>query len=247
MSRKVLSMQDLMELNDALRGSDAQCILRRALDEFGDGLVLASSFGAEDMALIDMLCRITDSPHIFFLDTGRLHQETYDLMALARTRYGIGFDVYFPQTEAVERLLRTEGPNSFYDSIENRKECCRIRKVEPLARALSTADAWITGLRREQSVTRSDLAVVEVDTHHGGIAKINPLIDWSEQDVWDYIKANDVPYNALHDRGFPSIGCAPCTRAIQPGEDLRAGRWWWESPEHKECGLHSRNGKVAGR
>ncbi len=240
-------MQDLMELNDALRGSDAKGVLRRALDEFGDGLVLASSFGAEDMVLIDMLCRVTDSPRIFFLDTGRLHQETYDLIALARTRYGIGFDVYCPQTEAVERLLRTEGPNSFYDSIEDRKECCRIRKVEPLARALSTARAWITGLRRDQSVTRSDMAVIEVDETHGGIVKINPLSDWSEQDVWDYIRANDVPYNALHDKGFPSIGCAPCTRAIQPGEDLRAGRWWWESPEHKECGLHSRDGKVARR
>jgi len=240
-------MQNLMELNDVLSGTDAQSILRWSVDRFRDGLVLASSFGAEDMALIDMLCRITGSPRVFLLDTGRLHQETYDLIALARTRYRLDFEVYYPQTEGVERLLRTEGPNSFYESVEHRKECCRIRKVEPLARALSTADAWITGIRRDQSVTRSDVAVVEVDETHGGIAKINPLINWSEQDVWDYIRANDVPYNALHDRGFPSIGCMPCTRAIQPGEDLRAGRWWWESPEHKECGLHIKDGKVVRR
>lgn len=243
----LLTTLEINELNETLSGLDAQDILRWAVDWFRDGLVLASSFGAEDMALIDMLCGITRSPRVFLLDTGRLRQETYDLIALARRKYGIDFEVYFPQTEGVERLLRTAGPNSFYDSVENRRECCRIRKVEPLARALSTADAWITGLRRDQSVTRSGLAVVELDETHGGIAKINPLIDWSEQEVWDHIRANDVPYNALHDRGFPSIGCAPCTRAIEPGEDLRAGRWWWESPEHKECGLHIRDGKVVRR
>jgi phosphoadenosine phosphosulfate reductase len=138
----------------------------------------------------------------------------------------------------VERLLSIKGPNSFYQSVENRKECCYIRKVEPLNRALSTVDAWITGLRRSQSVTRSSIATAEIYDSHNGILKINPLVDWSEEDVWRYIHENKVPYHQLHDKGFPSIGCAPCTRAIQPGEDIRAGRWWWEDPEHKECGLH---------
>ena len=225
-----------------LTAAEPEQVLRSAIETYGDRVSLACSFGAEDMVLMDMLCRITDSPRIFFLDTGRLHQETYDLMAVAMQRYGISFEAYFPETDALEALIRAKGPNSFYDSVEDRKECCRIRKVEPLARALTGLDAWITGLRRSQSVTRLDMQTVETDEAHGGILKINPLADWSEEDVWDYIRTNAVPYNALHDKGFPSIGCAPCTRAIEVGEDLRAGRWWWELPEHKECGLHRRAG-----
>ena len=230
-------------------------IVHWAIETYGQRVSLACSVGAEDMVLVDMLCRITDatlrssaslrstsSPRIFFLDTGRLHQETYDLMAVAMQRYGISFETYFPQTDALEALVSAKGPNSFYDSVENRRECCRIRKVEPLTRALTGLNAWITGLRRGQSVTRTDLQAVEIDEAHGGMLKINPLADWSEDDVWDYIRKNAVPYNALHDKGFPSIGCAPCTRAVAFGEDLRAGRWWWESPEHKECGLHRRAG-----
>ena len=244
---KFYSSEDVVDLNRRFADSTAQEIVQWAVDSFGTNVTLASSFGAEDVVLVDILAKLAQKPRIFILDTGRLHQETYDVIEKVRAKYGIEFEFYFPKTGDAEELLRAKGPNSFYDSVENRKECCYIRKVEPLNRALSTADAWITGLRRGQSVTRTGLDVVEIDAGHGGILKINPLINWSEQDVWDYIKANDVPYNALHDKGFPSIGCAPCTRAISPGEDLRAGRWWWESPEHKECGLHIKDGKVVRR
>ncbi|MDO8682203.1 MAG: phosphoadenylyl-sulfate reductase [Armatimonadota bacterium] len=231
-------MTDIFRINEELSNATAQEVVVWAVKEFGSKIALASSFGAEDVALIDMLCEATDSPRVFFLDTGRLHQETYDVVERIRDRYGLSFEVYFPQTNAVENLMQEKGPNSFYNSIENRRECCHIRKVEPLDRALSGLDAWITGLRREQSTTRGELAKVELDESHGGILKINPLMDWTEEDVWAYIRSRRIPYNKLHDQGFPSIGCAPCTRAVKPGEDLRAGRWWWESPEHKECGLH---------
>lgn len=231
------------DAREALVNASAEEVVAWAVETFGDKVALASSFGAEDVVLIDMLSRATDSTHVFFLDTGRLHQQTYDVVEEVRSRYGIRIEVYFPQTEAVETLVRERGPNSFYNSVEDRKGCCRIRKVEPLSRALSGLDAWITGLRRNQSVTRGELAKIEDDPAHG-IVKINPLADWSEEDVWNRIRERDIPYNKLHDGGFPSIGCAPCTRAIAPGEDLRAGRWWWESPEQKECGLHIKNGEV---
>lgn len=224
-----------------------QEVLEWAVNQFGDRLTLASSFGAEDVVLIDILSKITASPRIFFLDTGRLHQETYDVLERVRSHYGIKVEIFFPETKAVEKLVREKGPNSFYNSVEDRKECCRVRKVEPLSRALVGVDAWITGLRRSQSATRLDLCKIELDKAHGGILKINPLVDWSEEDVWRYIREHDVPYNLLHDRGFPSIGCAPCTRAVMPGEDIRAGRWWWELPEHKECGLHIKDGEVTQR
>jgi phosphoadenosine phosphosulfate reductase len=155
-----------------------------------------------------------------------------------KEKYNIKIEVFFPNRESVEKMVFEHGFNLFYKSVELRKLCCKVRKVEPLNIALRTVDAWICGLRREQSVTRVDVKKVEVDTVHNNILKINPLIDWTEKDVWDYIRRNDVPYNALHDKNYPSIGCAPCTRAIKPGEDIRAGRWWWESPDKKECGLH---------
>lgn len=246
-NRKASSALDASELNQSFVNSKAWDIIRWALETFTERVSLASSFGAEDMVLVDILAGLSKSPRIFVLDTGRLHQETYDVISRARSKYGIEFEFYFPQAEAVEQLLRAKGPNSFYDSVENRKKCCFVRKVEPLGRALSTVDAWITGLRRGQSITRTELDIFEIDESHGGILKINPLLGWSEEDVWNYIRSNDVPYNALHERGFPSIGCEPCTRAIQTGEDLRAGRWWWESPEHKECGLHIKDGKVVRR
>jgi len=217
-----------------------QDLLRWALDIYGDDVALACSFGAEDVVLVDMLAKIDRHARMFVLDTGRLHEETYQVMEDCRQRYGMDFEVYYPETADVQNLLRTKGPQSFYSSIENRKECCFIRKVEPLRRALSDKRAWVTGLRRGQAVTRSVLQKVEIDETHHGIFKLNPLADWSEERVWEYIRVNDVPYNALHDKGFPSIGCAPCTRAIKVGEDVRAGRWWWESPEQKECGLHVR-------
>lgn len=229
---------DIQQLNAQYEALPPQALLQWAVEQFGNRVALACSFGAEDVALVDMLVEITPQPRIFVLDTGRLHQETYDVMERCRQRYRIEFEVYFPQTELVEQLLRTKGANSFYLSVENRKECCHIRKVEPLGRALQGLQAWITGLRRQQAVTRASVPKIEVDDAHGGILKLNPLANWSEQQVWDYIRAHNVPYNVLHDRGFPSIGCVPCTRAIQPGEDIRAGRWWWETPEQKECGLH---------
>jgi len=209
-----------------------------AAREFGAGLTFACSFSAEDIVALDLLLRADPAASVFLLDTGRLPQETYDAIDCCREHYGRGFTVFAPQTAALQELLTAEGANSFYRSREARQACCRVRKVEPLARALAGKAAWLTGLRREQSVTRAELPMVEIDDAHGGMLKINPLADWREQQVWDYLREHKLPYNALHDRGFPSIGCAPCTRAVAPGEDPRAGRWWWEAPEHKECGLH---------
>lgn len=230
--------RQVQQLNAHYESLPPQALLQWAVEQFGERVALACSFGAEDVALVDMLAQITPRPRFFVLDTGRLHQETYNVMERCRQRYHIEFEVYFPQTALVERLLRTKGANSFYQSIEDRKECCYIRKVEPLERALAGLQAWITGLRRQQAVTRADISKIEIDQAHGGLLKLNPLADWSEQQVWEYIRTHNVPYHPLHDQGFPSIGCVPCTRAIRLGEDLRAGRWWWEKPEHKECGLH---------
>lgn len=219
-------------------------VLQWALKAFHPKIALASSFGAEDVVLIDMIVAINPKARIFTLDTGRLNQETYDVMDKIRDKYGVSLEVMFPKADAVEQMVRERGMNLFYQSIENRKLCCGIRKVEPLNRALATVDAWITGLRRDQVVTRASVRKVDIDADHGGIAKINPLADWTWDEVMNYVHAHGVPYNVLHDKGYPSIGCAPCTRAIKPGEDFRAGRWWWERPEQKECGLHV-SGKVA--
>ncbi|HID94904.1 MAG TPA: phosphoadenylyl-sulfate reductase [Candidatus Latescibacteria bacterium] len=218
----------------------AQEMLDWVLSTYGDRIALASSFGAEDVVLIDMMVKINPRPRIFTLDTGRLPYETYDVMERIREKYKIEMEVFFPDAKSVEEMLREHGPNLFYKSTELRKLCCEVRKIRPLERALADLEAWLCGLRREQSVTRTEIKKVEVDVAHNSIIKINPLADWTEKQVWDYIKANDVPYNALHDQNYPSIGCAPCTRAVKPGEDIRAGRWWWETPEKKECGLHHR-------
>jgi phosphoadenosine phosphosulfate reductase len=199
----------------------------------------ANSFGAEDMVLTDLIVKHAPGIEIFSLDTGRLPQETYDLMHRVVDHYGIRLQVYFPDFAAVERYLNEHGPNGFYRSPQLRKECCHIRKVEPLQRALRGKGAWVTGLRRDQAPTRRGLAAAEWDGDNG-LHKFNPLIDWSLADVWSYIRQFGVPYNLLHDRNYPSIGCAPCTRAVAAGEDIRAGRWWWEAPESKECGLHKR-------
>jgi phosphoadenosine phosphosulfate reductase len=225
--------------NQNLEELDARGILKWAFERYHPRLALACSFQAEESVLIDMMYRLRGSDfRIFSLDTGRLNQETYDCMDAMRERYGIQVEVFFPDAGRVEKMVRENGLNLFYRSVEARKLCCDIRKVAPLNRALKSLDAWMTGLRREQAPTRTDLLKVEVDHGHGGIAKINPLIDWSHKQIWDYIRENNVPYNKLHDQGYPSIGCAPCTRAVKPGEDIRAGRWWWENPETKECGLH---------
>jgi phosphoadenosine phosphosulfate reductase len=227
------------ETTAAVEEFKSEEVLQWALDRFSPKIALACSFQAEASVLIDMMYRIRGSDfRVFTLDTGRLNQETYDCMDAVRERYGVAIEVYFPDAIKIQEMVRTHGLNLFYNSIEMRKLCCGIRKVEPLNRALSGLSAWITGLRREQGVTRSEIWKVELDKEHGRILKFNPLADWTHDQVWAYIRKNRVPYNLLHDRGYPSIGCAPCTRAIKPGEDLRAGRWWWENPDTKECGLH---------
>ncbi len=229
---------DWNELSQEFEGQTAQDLLGWALKEFSSDMALASSFGAEDVVLIDILCRLDPKFRVFSLDTGRLHEETYEVMEEIVEKYGITIESYFPDAAKVEKLERERGFYSFRRSVEERKECCGIRKVEPLNRALSSLKAWITGLRRDQGMTRTEIDKIEIDKAHGFIVKLNPLADWSEKQVWDYIHDNKVPYNKLHDRGFPSIGCSPCTRAIKLGEDIRAGRWWWETPDFKECGLH---------
>jgi phosphoadenosine phosphosulfate reductase len=236
-------------LSDALRAAvdtraaAARELLQAAVAEFGSQgeLTFANSLGAEDMVLTDLILRAGLPIEIFSLDTGRLPTETYDLMGEVERHYDTRLKVFFPQADAVESYVRTEGINAFYDSVELRKACCHMRKVEPLGRALAGKKAWITGLRAAQSTTRTDVPVRAFDAANG-LIKLNPLLDWSEAEVWAYIRINEVPYNALHDQFYPSIGCAPCTRAVALGEDVRAGRWWWEDPELKECGLHVKKG-----
>ncbi len=214
----------------------AAALLARIAAEFSPA-TLANSLGAEDMVLTDLVAKHARGIEIFMLDTGRLHAETYAVLEKTTDHYDLRIRVLSPDGQALERFVTENGINAFYKSVDLRKACCGLRKVEPLGRALAGKKAWITGLRRAQAVTRADLPVEEFDAAHG-IGKFNPLADWSEKEVWAYLKRFEVPYNALHDRGFPSIGCAPCTRALSPGEDVRAGRWWWEDPELKECGLH---------
>ncbi|MBC3831309.1 phosphoadenylyl-sulfate reductase [Undibacterium amnicola] len=226
----------------AVRLATTLSILEKIATEFSPA-VFASSLAAEDMVLTDLILRHKLNIDIFSLETGRLHKETLSMLDRIKETYEYEVTLYKPETEAVDNYVKQHGLNAFYDSVEMRKECCRIRKVEPLNRALSGKKAWITGQRRAQSATRNELAVQEDDVAHA-MQKFNPLTDWSEEDVWHYIRSNNVPYNPLHDKGYPSIGCEPCTRAIQPGEDVRAGRWWWENPESKECGLHVVDGKL---
>jgi len=230
-------------MNDmtALISSTRQTLERIARD-FSPA-VFASSLAAEDMVITDLILKGKLPIGIFSLETGRLHAETLAVLDKVKATYGADITLYRPEPAAVANYVEQHGLNGFYDSVELRRECCRIRKVEPLGRALAGNKAWVTGQRRAQSTTRAELHIEEQDTAHG-MTKFNPLADWSEQDVWDYIRANDVPYNALHDQGYPSIGCQPCTRAIEPGEDVRAGRWWWENPDSKECGLHMVDGKL---
>ena len=224
-------------LRAELEGKDPETVLRRAWETFGDGLVFATSLAAEDQVITDIIVRNGWPIPFVTLDTGRLFPETYEVLAETERRYGIKVKVFFPDRGLVEAMVAEQGINLFRESVAARKRCCFVRKIEPLRRALAPYKAWLCGLRREQSVTRAGVQVVEDDAANG-LVKVNPLAAWSEQDVWGYIAARQVPYNALHDRGFPSIGCACCTRAVTRTEDVRAGRWWWEEPEHKECGLH---------
>lgn len=241
-------MSEMMQNNDPLKmqagtltrhceGMNDVEMLGYFLRQFKGDIALSSSLSIEDQVLTHMVLKIDPGVKIFTLDTGRLFPETYDLIAQTNARYKTKLQVYFPDHSAVEEMVNSKGINLFYNSIENRKTCCHVRKVEPLRRAFSGLKVWICGLRRDQSVTRNEMQRIEWDESNG-LIKLNPLMEWSEQQVWDFIHAHNVPYNTLHTKGFPSIGCQPCTRAIEPGEDVRAGRWWWENPETRECGLH---------
>jgi phosphoadenosine phosphosulfate reductase len=225
--------------NVELKGKHPIGVIGFFLDHFGEKIVLSTSLGLEDQVLTEMVLRQKQDAEVFTLDTGRLFPETYDLIARTNKHFGIRVKTYFPDPLKVEEMVAAHGINLFYDSVEKRKLCCGIRKVAQLPRAFAGKEAWICGLRKDQSVSRFFNKLVEWDEPNG-LVKVNPLINWSEQQVRDYIREHNIPYNLLHDRGFPSIGCEPCTRAIEPGEDIRAGRWWWENELHKECGLHKR-------
>ena len=233
-------LEKLLSRTDGLETIE---LLGIVLEQYGDRVAFASSCGAEDQVITHMMRQLSGDCQVFTLDTGRLPQETYDLIEKTRKEYGIQIEMISPDSTLLDEITTNHGPNLFYDSVDFRKLCCNVRKVEPLKRKLSQLDAWICGLRREQSVTRGDLDVIEWDEANG-LIKINPLANWTTEQIWEYIHKYNVPYNKLHDEGFPSIGCAPCTRAIRDGEDIRAGRWWWELPEHKECGLHLSDGKL---
>jgi phosphoadenosine phosphosulfate reductase len=226
---------DLLRALDA-KTAEALTLLTRIASEYAPA-AFANSLGAEDMVLTDLILQNRLPIRIFSLDTGRLHPETYDLMAAAEKYYGTHFEVFYPERATLENFVQTNGINAFYESVALRQTCCRIRKVELLNRALNGSKAWITGMRAAQSSTRQNLAVQAFDADHKQ-EKFNPLAAWSEQEIWAYIRTHDIPYNPLHDQFYPSIGCAPCTRSLSTGEDIRAGRWWWENPETKECGLH---------
>lgn len=229
----------IKELNSKVNGLSADQIIALAFQEFGVRVKFATSLGEEDQVITDIISRVAPQIGLFTLDTGRLYQETYDLLAKTQKKYhNLRFEVYFPDTRAIEEMVQSKGINLFYESADNRKLCCGIRKVDPLKRALASVDAWIVGLRKEQAVTRGDIGIFEWDAANHKI-KINPLADWTLEEVRQYIKEHKVDVNPLHAQGFISIGCSPCTRAVRPGEDIRAGRWWWENPEQKECGLHN--------
>jgi thioredoxin-dependent adenylylsulfate APS reductase len=227
------------ELSVEFEGAEPEELLEWAIDRFAPRLALSTAFQIDGVALIDMAYRIDPDIQVFSVDTGRLPQETFDLVEALRERYaGLNLTLLAPEKRHIEGMVRSHGPNLFRQDVSLRLLCCQVRKVLPLQKHLASLDAWITGLRRDQWATRTNIRKVEIDHDHGAIVKLNPLAEWTEDEVWDYVRANDVPYNALYDRGFTSIGCAPCTRAVAPGEAARAGRWWWEHNAPKECGIH---------
>ena len=233
-----MSLEIVKEIEEKILSLNTTDLIKYILENHNN-VALSSSLGSEDQVLTDMIFKVNKNSRVFTLDTGRLNSETYKVLDETNLKYGVKIEVFFPKFEEVENLYKTQGVNGHFESIDKRKNCCNIRKIEPLKRALKNVDIWITGLRASQSITRETMPIVEWDENFK-VIKLNPLINWSEDDVWNYIKENKVPYNKLHDNGFPSIGCEPCTRAIKQGEDIRAGRWWWENPEHKECGLHKK-------
>lgn len=239
-SKKTLSINALRFIQSGeAESSSPQEILTWSIKNFQQDIALSCSFGApEGLVLLDMMHRIDPKSRVFVLDTGRMHEAAYELIDRVRERYDKDVEVIVPHAPDVEEMLGRVGMNGFYESIENRKFCCRIRKVEPMNRYLAGLDAWVTGLRREQNVTRESTPKIEIDRGHGDMVKVNPIADWTHDQVMSYVEAHNVPINRLHTEGYPTVGCAPCTRAIGPGDDIRAGRWWWENPETRECGLH---------
>ncbi|MFH2142560.1 MAG: phosphoadenylyl-sulfate reductase [Bacteroidota bacterium] len=227
----------ILNLEKELTGKKPEEIINYISQKYSGRVAFSTSLGLEDQALTDMIVKTGKPVKIFTLDTGRLFPETYDLIHKTNKRYNLNIDIYFPDYKDVEKMTGKKGINLFYESVENRKLCCHIRKIVPLQRALAGSEIWISGLRREQSVTRENNQLVEWDEKFK-IIKVNPLLNWSLKEVWDYIKENNVPYNPLHDKNFPSIGCQPCTAPVEKGEDIRKGRWWWEDSSGKECGLH---------
>jgi phosphoadenosine phosphosulfate reductase len=232
-------IDSIQKLNEQFKDSDPQKVLEYFISNYKKEIAFASSMGAEDQIITHFLSQIDKSVRIFTLDTGRLFPETYSLISRTKSHFEINIEIFFPDTANIEKMVNSKGINLFYESIENRKLCCNIRKIEPLKRAFKGLKVWICGLRREQAVTRQNMQMVEWDNENQ-LIKINPLINWKEDDIWNFINNQGIPYNKLHDNGFPSIGCQPCTRSISKEEDVRAGRWWWENPETKECGLHAK-------
>ncbi len=229
--------QKISQLLKLSIGKSPEKIIKLSFEQFGKRVNFASSLGEEDQVITDMIAKVAPAIEIFTLDTGRLYQETYSLLARTQERYKLHYKIYFPEAATVEKMVQEKGINLFYESVQNRKLCCHVRKVEPLQRALKNVDAWICGLRKGQSVTRQETEIFEWDEANHKI-KVNPLANWSLEDIHKYISDNNIDVNPLHAKGFISIGCQPCTRAVKPGEDIRAGRWWWERPDQKECGLH---------
>ena len=236
--RARLTAQEVTHLARAYEPRSPQEVLQWTLERFGTHAALCTSLQADGMAILDMAWRIDPKVRVFTIDTGRLPQETYALLDQVREQYNIEIDVYFPDATQVESIVRRHGPNLFYHSVQSRLLCCEARKVLPLQRVLASLDAWITGLRRDQSSTRAAVGKIEFDADHGGLVKVNPLASWTEEEVWSYTRTHNVPYHPFYDQGYTSIGCAPCTRPTSAGEDPRAGRWWWETGAAKECGMH---------
>ena len=234
-----MTTEKIQVLNKRFSTASPEEALQYFLSEYKGRIALASSMSLEDQVLTHMVSEIDPDTKVFTLDTGRLFPETHELISKTKKTFNIDIKIYFPEAAKVEEMVNTKGNNFFYESVENRKLCCHIRKIESLKRAFKDLDIWICGLRSEQSVTRINTKLLEWDEANG-LLKLNPLVDWSYKQVLEYIRIHNIPYNPLHDKGFLSIGCQPCTRAVEPGEDERSGRWWWEEPESKECGLHNR-------
>lgn len=233
-----LTEQEVIQLAHTYETRSPQDVLQWTLERFGSQAALCTSLQADGMAILDMAWRIDPTVRVFTIDTGRLPQETYVLLDQVREKYNIEIEVYFPDATQVESIVLRHGTNLFYHSVQSRLLCCEARKVLPLQRVLNTVDAWVTGLRRDQSSTRTAVGKIELDNDHGGLVKVNPLAGWTEEQVWDYLRTHNVPYHPFYDQGYTSIGCAPCTRPTAAGEDPRAGRWWWETGVAKECGMH---------